>query len=449
MDLLNLVFWLAGTFIVVLSPIILLHELGHFVFAKLAGVRVEEFGLGYPPRLFTLGYGKGLMAIGPTRVTIPPNFKKPLGFREGATVDATAEQRKDNTYILRSARVIIEPDQEDQQYRCEQADGLTHVRGIVTLLEEGTRYSFNLLPLGGFTKMTGEEDPSDPRSVAAQPKVQRIAVLGGGIAVNIIAAILLFILAFMSGQPQQWWSQITDVAPGSPAESVGLAPGDIVIAADGQSMSSEVPNEAFIEFTQAHLGQEITLTVLREGEELVFRATPRTEWPPDQGPLGVSLQYTPSHPDIRRWSFREATSQAFEQIGTVVHAIVSLPFRAAAGATEPGEARPASVVAILEILVLSLKTSLDWGLWFPILQQAGLISLALGLTNLLPLPGLDGGRLVFVLIEVVRGHRVSPEREAAVHLVGILILVVLMMSMIVYDFVNPLVSWDVLKEWLK
>jgi len=419
MDLLNLVFWLAGTFIVVLSPIILLHELGHFVFAKLAGVRVEEFGLGYPPRLFTLGYGKGLMAIGPTRVTIPPNFKKPLGFREGATVDATAEQRKDNTYILRSARVIIEPDQEDQQYRCEQADGLTHVRGIVTLLEEGTRYSFNLLPLGGFTKMTGEEDPSDPRSVAAQPKVQRIAVLGGGIAVNIIAAILLFILAFMSGQPQQWWSQITDVA------------------------------EAFIEFTQAHLGQEITLTVLREGEELVFRATPRTEWPPDQGPLGVSLQYTPSHPDIRRWSFREATSQAFEQIGTVVHAIVSLPFRAAAGATEPGEARPASVVAILEILVLSLKTSLDWGLWFPILQQAGLISLALGLTNLLPLPGLDGGRLVFVLIEVVRGHRVSPEREAAVHLVGILILVVLMMSMIVYDFVNPLVSWDVLKEWLK
>ncbi|MCJ7736951.1 MAG: site-2 protease family protein, partial [Anaerolineae bacterium] len=140
---------------------------------------------------------------------------------------------------------------------------------------------------------------------------------------------------------------------------------------------------------------------------------------------------------------------ALGQIGMVINAIVSLPFRAAAGGVEAGEARPASIVAILEILVLSLKISLDWDLWFPVLQQAALISLALGLTNLLPLPGLDGGRLLFVLVEVVRGRRVDPEREAAVHFVGILILVVLMMGMIVYDFANPLVSWDVLKEWLR
>ena len=449
MDLLNLIFWLAGTFVVVLSPIILLHELGHFILAKLAGVRVEEFGLGYPPRLFTLGYGKGLLSVGPTRITLPIGFSPPLGLKEGAAVDATVRRRRDGSYQLHSARVIIEPGEDDLVYRLDATGDNTRVRGVVTLYERGTRYSFNLLPLGGFNKMTGEEDPSDPRSLATQPKRWRIAVLAGGIAVNVVAAVLLFTLAFMSGEPRLWWSQITGVAPDSPAGMVGLASGDIVLAANGQSMASEVPNETLIEFTQAHLGQEITLTVLRDDEQLVFNTTPRTEWPSDQGPLGVSLQYTPSHPDIRRLSFGAAIGKTFGQIGMVIDAIVSLPFRAATGSVEAGEARPASIVAILEILVLSLKISLDWNLWFPVLQQAALISLALGLTNLLPLPGLDGGRLLFVLVEAVRGRRVSPEREATIHFVGILILVVLMMGMIVHDLVNPLISWDVLKEWLR
>ena len=449
MDLLNLIFWLVGTFVVVLSPIILLHELGHFIFAKLAGVRVEEFGLGYPPRLVTFGYGRGLLSIGPTRITLPIGFSPPLGLKEGAAVDATVRRRRDGSCQLHRARVIIEPGEDDLVYRLDETGDTARVRGVVTLYERGTRYSLNLLPLGGFNKMTGEEDPSDPRSLARQPRRWRIAVLGGGIAINIVVAILLFTLAFVSGEPRLWWSQITDVASGSPAEMVGLAPGDIVLTANGQSMASEVPNEALIEFTQVHLGQEVRLTVLRDDEELDFNATPRTEWPADQGPLGVSLQYMPSHPDIRRLSFGAAVGKALGQIGMVINAIVSLPFRAAAGSVEAGEARPASIVAILEILVLSLKISLDWDLWFPVLQQAALISLALGLTNLLPLPGLDGGRLLFVLVEVVRGRRVDPEREATVHFVGILILVVLMMGMIVYDFANPLVSWDVLKEWLR
>jgi len=449
MDLLNLILWLVGTFVVVLSPIILLHELGHFVLAKLAGVRVEEFGLGYPPRLFTFGYGKGLLSVGPTRITLPIGFKLPLGLKEGAVIDATAQRHEDGSYRLRSAQVIIEPGEDDMAYRLDEMGDTVRIQGVVTLYERGTRYSFNLLPLGGFNKMTGEEDPSDPRSLARQPKRWRIAVLGGGIILNIVAAILLFTLAFMSGEPRLWLSQITGVVPGSPAEMVGLAPRDTILAANGQSMASEVPNEAVIEFTQAHLGQEITLTVLRDGEELVFNTTPRTEWPADEGPLGISLQYTPSRPDIHRLSFGSAIGETFRQIGMVIEAIVSLPFRAATGNVEAGEARPASIVAILEILVLSLKISLDWGLWFPVLQQAALISLALGLTNLLPLPGLDGGRLLFVLIEAVRGRRVDPEREATVHIVGILVLVVLMMGMIVYDFVNPLVSWNVLKDWLR
>jgi len=449
MSLVNLVFWLIGTFIVVLSPIILLHELGHFIAAKLAGVKVDEFGLGYPPRLCTLGYGKGLLVVGTTSVKIPSRFKKPLGFREGAAIDATAEQRRDGSYILRSAKVILEPRDEDRRFRQELSDGILRLRGVATIVDQGTKYSLNLLPLGGFVKMTGEEDSSDPRGLAAQPKRWRVAVLIAGVTVNILAAVLLFTLAFVSGQPEKWQSQVAAVAPGSPAQSVGLMAGDIVVAADDQPMASATPNQALIDYIQDHLGQEITLVVQRKDTELELEVTPRTTWPATQGPLGVSLQYVPSRPDIRRVGLGAALGQAVQQIGLVIQMIVSLPFRAAAGTAAPGEARPGSIVAILEILVLSLKTSLDWKLWFPILQQAGLISLALGVTNLLPLPALDGGRLFFVLIEAVRGRKVAPEHEAAVHGIGMLILVVLMMGMMVYDFVNPFVSWNVLKEWLR
>ncbi|NLE43442.1 MAG: site-2 protease family protein [Chloroflexi bacterium] len=447
--MINLILWLIGTMIVVLGPIILIHELGHFLSAKRAGVRVEEFGLGYPPRMLKVWRGKGYLILGSTKVIIPANFRMPPGIRLGAVADLRTSRNNRGEFILTSARALVDPAEEEARFHSQPVEGGLRLQGEITTLEPGTIYSLNWLPLGGFVKMTGEEDPSDPMSLAAKSSGWRAVVLGSGVVLNIAAAIILFTLAFMSGRPELWWSQIADVAPGSPAAAIGLAPGDIVMRIDGQSMASEAPNEALIEYTQSHLGQEMTLEILRDTQVLELRATPRTEWPPDQGPLGISLRYTPSKPDIRRLPVGSALGQAFRQIGAIIQSIVSLPFRAAAGTTVPGEARPVSIIIILEILVLSLKTSIDWRLWYPILEQAALMSLALGVTNLLPLPGLDGGRLLFVLVEAIRGRRVSPERESVVHVIGMLIMVVLMLAVMVYDFANPLISWDVMKEWLK
>ena len=176
MDWMNVVFWLTGTLVVVLGPIILVHELGHFIFAKLAGVRVEEFGLGFPPRLLKLWRGEGYLNLGSTRVVIPAGFRLPPGLKVGVWVDAVIQRRDDGTHILRRL-TVLDPNVDDLTLERERVDEGVHMRGELTALEPGTLYSLNLLPMGGFVKMTGEEDPSDPRSLAAQPKRWRVAVL--------------------------------------------------------------------------------------------------------------------------------------------------------------------------------------------------------------------------------------------------------------------------------
>jgi regulator of sigma E protease len=107
------------------------------------------------------------------------------------------------------------------------------------------------------------------------------------------------------------------------------------------------------------------------------------------------------------------------------------------------EARPVSVVGAGQLLTFFLQQSIEWGVAFPVLRGAALISLALGMTNLLPIPALDGGRILFVLIEAVRGRRIPPEREAVIHFVGLVIMVSLMLLVMFYDIFNPVISWSV------
>jgi regulator of sigma E protease len=154
------------------------------------------------------------------------------------------------------------------------------------------------------------------------------------------------------------------------------------------------------------------------------------------------------HPDktsIRGYSFAEGVAQGLRDTGNVVLMTVQVPLRLLSGEMSAEEARPSSVVGISGVLTLSLQQSFEWGLAFPALQTASIISLMLGLTNLLPLPALDGGRILFVVLEAVRGRRVSPQREAAFHLVGMLILLALLGLMAVQDVLNPIIPWSLLK----
>jgi len=444
MDWINVVFWLIGTLIVVLSPIILVHELGHFIFAKLAGVRVEEFGFGYPPRMLKLWRGKGYLKVGGTHVIIPAGFRLPRfsGLKVGTWVDAIVLRREAGDYLLRRLRVL-NPIEDHRTLRREHVDEGVHLRGELTAIEPGTLYSLNWLPMGAFVKMTGEEDPSDPRSLAAQPKRWRVAVMAAGPVLNIIAALILLVGAYTAGLPDKWLVEVTGIEPGSAAEEAGLQLRDIITTADGERIEEGM--EHLRRIVRAVPEQTIELIVLRGEERLRLTATPRRT-PEGYGLLGILMAPWPDQSALQHYPLPQALSASIADLTDAIVTTVQIPALLAQGDITPEEARPASMVGISEVLAFTLQQSLEWGLAFPVLQTASLISLALGLTNLLPLPALDGGRILFVLIEAVRGRRVSPEREAMFHFVGLVVLVSLMAFVMLQDFINPIIPWSLLKK---
>jgi regulator of sigma E protease len=190
--------------------------------------------------------------------------------------------------------------------------------------------------------------------------------------------------------------------------------------------------------------QNIEITILREGDTLTLTATPGRS-SQGYGHLGIWMAPWPDRSALRRYRLPGALSAGMNDIIAAVVATVQIPARLAQGDITPQEARPASMVGISGLLAFSLQQSIEWGLAFPVLQTASLMSLALGLTNLLPLPALDGGRILFVLIEAVRGRRIPPQREALIHFVGLVVLVSLMALVMLQDVVNPIIPWS----WLR
>jgi regulator of sigma E protease len=450
MDWINIGFWVIGTLITVLGPMILLHELGHFITAKLTGVRVEEFGFGLPPRMLALWHGKGYFDIGSTRVVVPRRLKGlPIQLLAGSYAETVTSQRQeDGSYILHELKMLDE-ETEDVSPKREMIGEEVRIRGEVTEVERGTIYSFNWLPMGAFVKLTGEEaDFSDPHSLAAKPKLQRILVMGAGAALNILAAFVLMVSVYLTGLPERWVVQVYDVMPGTAAEEAGLQPRDVILAIDGERLE-EGPTQ-LQRLVQAAPGQSLDLTVLRGDEEIALTAKPKprecqadeTGCTAGSGFLGITMNVWPDRTSLRRYNLLEATQASMVDLVTIAKTIVSLPAQLVRGTVTIQEARPVSVVGASQLLTFFLQQSLEWQVAFPVLRGAALISLALGLTNLLPLPAFDGGRILFVLIEAVRGRRIAPEREAVVHFIGLVILIVLMGLVMFYDIVNPVISWS-------
>ncbi len=436
----NVIFWLVGTAIVTVAPMILVHELGHFLLAKLAGVRVEEFGLGYPPRLLRLWREKGYLEVDGIRVTIPSNFRLPSQILPGQFVEVVAALREDGTRILRQLTPLPAPPEAEaaSTLQGEEEDAVL-MRGRLTAWEPGTLYSLNLLPLGGFVKMTGEEDPSDPRSLAAQPKRARLAILSAGALLNIFTAFLLLVGAYISGYPGKWLVKITNVEPGGAAAAAGLQPGDIVLEIDNERIENGVRQLQTVVHNSP--GKSITLTVRRGDETLVIEATPRLQ-PEGYGLLGIGISQWPDYNAIQYYPLHRAVVAAGGDMIVITVATLAFPFLVIGGLIPANAARPTSVVGISGMLTFALQRSLDWGLASPVLNMAAFVSLALGLTNLLPIPALDGGRILFVLIEAVRGRRVSPRYEAAFHMIGLIVLISIMILIMLQDVINPVIPWS-------
>jgi regulator of sigma E protease len=412
---------------IALSILVFVHELGHFLAAKRTGVVVEEFAMGYPPRLWTLWRSPGEIVVAGQRIVIPRGFKLPDGLRaRSLVIYQTAQDDKGNTVLTCIAEV-------------DPATPEAVAARRVDRLDPGTIYSINAIPFGGFTKMLGEEDPTFPGSLASKSKRVRALVLVAGSAMNLLVAVFFFALVFGLGAPAAADPQnavIQQIMPGSPAEAAGLLPGDIAVQVDDTPI---LAMQDLISYTQTHLGQELVLTVERGDEVLTSALVPRVNPPEGEGAIGVVLG---PRTTIKHYPWYEALWLGLKQTGAMIVYTVSVPVQLIRGLIPADLVRPVGLVGIGQLVGDAVQYTLDTGWWYPVMQTMGLLSVAVALTNLLPLPGLDGGRLLFVILEAIRRRRIDPAKEGLVHLVGMLLLVALMFFLIWQDIAHPLPSVD-------
>jgi regulator of sigma E protease len=413
--------------IVALSVVVFVHELGHLLAAKRAKVVVEEFGFGYPPRLFAFWHGKGDMIINGKRIIIPRDFRLPKGIQARSLVTYSTGTDKKGREILTGIEEV------------EPGVPGSEAASRIDRLDPGTIFSVNAIPFGGFARMLGEEDPTFPGSLASKSKFTRIGVLAAGAGMNLLTAVLFFALALRLGAPavaQPENAMVNAVAPGSPAEASGLLPGDVILVADGREIETITDLQ---EHTRAHLGVPVTLTLQRDGQTLQVTVVPRENPPEGEGPMGIGL--TPRM-TVKKYPWHEALWLGVKQVVGYIQLIVTLPVQILRGLIPADLARPVGPVGVGRLVGDAVQYSLESGWWFPVMQMMGTLSVALAITNLLPLPALDGGRILFVIVEGVRGRRIDPAKEGLVHLIGMLLLVGLMLLITWQDLTNPLPSLD-------
>ncbi|MEK9135026.1 MAG: M50 family metallopeptidase [Patescibacteria group bacterium] len=338
-----------------LIGLLIIHELGHFILAKKFGVKVEEFGVGYPPRL--------------------------IGKKVGETI-----------------------------------------------------YSINLIPFGAFVRMPGETEKSDdPRSFSSQPVLKRILIALAGVISFWIISIILFSIVFSMGtfvaisdevnsegliNPKV---QIVAIAKNSPAEKAGLKPGDIITKF---TKVKEVQ-----EFTEQYKGKEVVLAIERGKEVFDVKLTPRENPPTGEGMMGVALARTAfqSYPWYKA-PFK-GVQATYNTTGAVIEgygdAIKKLFLRQPTGVTLTGP------VGVFRLFTQASQMGASY-----FLQFTGTVAIYIALFNLVPIPAVDGGKILFLVIEAIKRKPINYKIEQNITAVFFGLLILLMVFITIKDVIR-------------
>ena len=415
-------------FVLILSFLIFVHELGHFLTAKKAGVVVEEFAIGFPPRLVKVWQDIGQITINGYDYLIGRRTRIPKNLQVGSRVRLETISRPDGRQEISKIEVLTADG--------DEAEDIDPADLIVEAYQKPTEYSINWIPFGGYVKMLGEEDPTAPGSFASKSKRARFIVLAAGAGMNLITAVLTFTLMFLTGTPEAVGpTLVVDVAPNSPAEEAGLHPNDIIKQVDGL----EVANSGeLVDYINAHRGQEIILLVQRGSIERGLSLTPRLNPPPGEGAIGIMISTSTTSQRITKFSLGESLQMGTRATVGMVVQTFAIPIAVIRNVIPAEQARPVGPYGIYSLTDSAVDTSVEVGVIYPLLLLTAILSTALAVTNLLPLPALDGGRILFILVEAIRGKRISPEKEGAIHFIGLALLLTLMVVISYNDVSNPI-----------
>jgi regulator of sigma E protease len=303
---------------------------------------------------------------------------------------------------------------------------------------KGTEITLNWIPFGGFVRPKGESDDSVEGGMASAPAWKRLVIALSGPLMNFLIGIIILIIIYSGiGVPASDQAMVSQVSPGSPAMQVGLQPEDIIVSINGESVENI---DQLIEIINSSTGEEITLIVDRDGTTEVFSLVPRENPPEGEGAMGVAL----SNP-LKPTPFFQSVGYAFQTTGYVIRETFLLPVRLIRGTVDPSLARPVGYKGIYDIysqaVAMDQEAEISTAEPIPVftLSIIANISLALGITNLLPIPALDGGRILFTLPELIFGKRIPQKWENAVNTISFLLLIVLMIVITILDFTNPVV----------
>ncbi len=332
--------------IVVLSVLIIVHELGHFIASKATGCWVEEFGIGFPPRL----YGK----------------------KWGETI-----------------------------------------------------YSVNWIPFGGFNKISGEVDPEAPRALAARRYGVRLLVISGGIIMNLLLPFVLLAVAYMVPHDMAYGRIVVeDIEAGSPAHTAGILPGDTLLKLNGRTLNHKGDYSRYL---MLNMGREITIS-LEHADATTEDVRLTVPWRPTEqrrtiGTLSKNVDLTVYSESLPPWeAIPVGARSCIETLvlyknGIYGMIIGTIPFI------------PAGPVGIVQVTGEVAHTGIS-----PLLELAAFISIAIAITQMIPFPALDGGRIIFIILEWLRrGKRVSARIEGVVHSIGFMILLALMLLITYQD----------------
>ncbi len=366
-------------FLVMLSVLVLIHELGHYLVARKFGIKVEEFGFGFPPRVWGKKIGE-------------------------------------------------------------------------------TLYSINLLPIGGFVKLYGEDEAGAgkiskgkkvtkdlDRAFFAKPIYQRILVVIAGVTMNFILAVIIVTYLFTTdGIPTPGTTvTLTEISKGSPAETAGLKKGDIIQKIGNTEIKD---TQTLVTEARKNLGEELSITVTRsassgqERETKVIKVTPRKDFPEGEGPMGIAISQSV---DIRKYPFPqsliEGTKQAVKDSWQVVIGFKMVVTEIITRFTVPqGVAGPIGMAQLTGEFVRVGPAA--------VLALVYTLSLSLAVLNVLPIPALDGGRLLFILIEAVTRKKVNARFEAYAHLVGLVLLLSFLALVSYKDIIRIVAGQSILPQ---